>query len=863
MKNPLRKRLLRELRGEWKKYLVLFLLLSLSIGFVSGMFVANDSMEKSAEEAYEKYNIEDGHFELKDRATDSLLSEFEKTGIDIYNQFYKDLEEDFNLDGEKDATVRVFVMRDEVNLACLMSGNYPKNTDEIVIDRMHGDNNGIRVGDKIKIGGREMTVCGLVAFSDYSTLFEDNNDTMFDALTFNIASVTEECFENLDMSTVYQYSFKYNDPPATVEEQKEKSDALIEKIAVLSATGGMLDNKDEAKELNNNVEEWKKILIDAKAESEELEKRKAELEEKAATAAASGDIDLLTVVNEESTALQSDADAFLEKQNEIERAADKLKALEKYEDDINEVTDYVPEYANRAIHFAPNDFGSDKRMGEILLVILVIILGFIFAITASSTIVKESSAIGTLRASGYTKGELLRHYMTLPVLVTVAAAIFGNILGYTVFKDVVVSMYYNSYSLPAYVTRLNSEAFIKTTLYPVLIMILLNFIIIRRKLNISPLRFLRGDLGARENKKAVKLPDFGFMHRFRLRILLKNLSGYLTLFFGLLFVMVLLAFSVGMPATLSNYQSKAKDLILTDYQYILKDYEDVDGNIIITSTPSAEKYCVTSLETTSGVKVGEEVTVYGYIEGSKYVKIDGELKENEVYLSSGYADKFGLKTGDEIVLKEKYTSKKYTFKVAGIYDLPSTIAVMMPYDSFNTVFDREDGSFNGYFSENEINDIDEKYVATVITVDDTVKMAKQLDHSMGSYMDYFAVICTIAAALVMFLLTKLIIEKNTTSISMVKVLGYYNGEINSLYVGLTTVFVIISSLITAFLSILILEQIWKLFMYGFSGWFTFYMGAGDILKIIIMVIAAYIIVAFFDLRRVKKIPMTDALKNVE
>ena len=56
--------------------------------------------------------------------------------------------------------------------------------------------------------------------------------------------------------------------------------------------------------------------------------------------------------------------------------------------------------------------------------------------------------IGTLRASGYTRRELVMHYMTLPVLITLVGALIGNILGYTVFKDVCAGMYYGSYSLP-------------------------------------------------------------------------------------------------------------------------------------------------------------------------------------------------------------------------------------------------------------------------------------------------------------------------------------------------------------------------------------------------------------------------------
>ena len=62
-KNPLIKRILRELSGDWKKYLVVALFLILTIGFVSGMYVANGSMLKAAEDGKTKYKLEDGHAE--------------------------------------------------------------------------------------------------------------------------------------------------------------------------------------------------------------------------------------------------------------------------------------------------------------------------------------------------------------------------------------------------------------------------------------------------------------------------------------------------------------------------------------------------------------------------------------------------------------------------------------------------------------------------------------------------------------------------------------------------------------------------------------------------------------------------------
>ena len=125
MRNPLIKRLPRELKGDFRKYLVLFLLLTLTIGFVSGMFVANDSMLIAAADALVENNVEDGHFDLDEKPTDKLKEAIEDEGVSLYEQFYKELEEDVDGDGNPEADIRVFIVRQQVNTACLMYGKMP------------------------------------------------------------------------------------------------------------------------------------------------------------------------------------------------------------------------------------------------------------------------------------------------------------------------------------------------------------------------------------------------------------------------------------------------------------------------------------------------------------------------------------------------------------------------------------------------------------------------------------------------------------------------------------------------------------------------------------------------------------------
>lgn len=101
----------------------------------------------------------------------------------------------------------------------------------------------------------------------------------------------------------------------------------------------------------------------------------------------------------------------------------------------NYLTDFLMRQNNKAISFTREDMDGDTNSTVMMLYIMIALLAFIFALMTFSTIESEAGAIGTLRASGYTKGEIIRHYMAAPTYVFLAAAVIGNIGGYTCFVN--------------------------------------------------------------------------------------------------------------------------------------------------------------------------------------------------------------------------------------------------------------------------------------------------------------------------------------------------------------------------------------------------------------------------------------------
>ena len=128
----------------------------------------------------------------------------------------------------------------------------------------------------------------------------------------------------------------------------------------------------------------------------------------------------------------------------------------------------------------------------------------------------------------------------------------------------------------------------------------------------------------------------------------------------------------------------------------------------------------------------EDILFYGIEPDSRYVSL--KLSDDDVVISSAYASKFGLSTGDSITLKEKYEDKTYTFTVTQIYPYEASLVVFLSRDHLNDVFDLGKDMYGGYFSSSEITDIDDKYIGSVIDLDALTKMTRQMKISMGGMM---------------------------------------------------------------------------------------------------------------------------------
>lgn len=242
------------------------------------------------------------------------------------------------------------------------------------------------------------------------------------------------------------------------------------------------------------------------------------------------------------------------------------------------VTDLTDVDSNQGIGYAKDDVSGDSAMWTTLLYIIIVIMAFVFVVLTSGTIEEESAIIGTLLASGYRRRELVAHYLALPCIVGIAAAAVGNVVGFTLMSEPMRNLYYGSYSLPPYYATWSWGVFFQTTVVPVAVLVLVTLVGLLRKMGHTPLQFLRHETIKGGVKRGFALPErLSFTARFRLRVFLRNLGNFATLFVGIGFASLLLLFSLAILPTMSHYAENLHNTVVAQHQYSLKAPLELEG----------------------------------------------------------------------------------------------------------------------------------------------------------------------------------------------------------------------------------------------------------------------------------------------
>lgn len=744
MKNPLNKRIYRQIKSNPFKFFSIFLTLTILIIFSSSFFTAQQSIKYLYYKQIDDGKVEDGEFVCIDKLSNKTIKSLEDLSLNVYENFY--FEEKYN----DDKTLRVFKNRNRINISQIFDGRLANNDNEIAISANYARANKINIGDFLKIKNKKYLVTGLVSLPDYSTLLKNREDIVMDTGYFGVCLLSSKTFDKIkDKKIVYNYSY---------HDKFSKNSKVANKRL-----------KNFGKIINKN-----NLMIDG-----------------------------------------------------------------------------VTRYDNKCITYIMDDMDGDVPTMISASILLFISLAFISAVQIKNLIENESPIIGCLLASGYKKKELLKNYMAMPLFLAILASICGNFIAFTYFYKKYADVYYLSFELPKFELNTNHLTFAFTTILPIFIYLVINFFVVYFSLNHNPIDFLRKNLYKKNKISKLKLKNFSFMQKAKLRLILDNKLNFLALLFGIFLANLLLVFSLCLEPSFENYAKKMKDEMKYDHIYFVKTKDE------------KIKSDMASIVNVNLVNFDDKkIQIYGVDKNSKYDNENlNELNKYEVVISYGLAQRFNLEKNDTIKVLNSYNNKTNTLKIKKIDDKIKTLQILTNRQNLNKLIGKDSSYFNSYLSDKKL-DISKENLITEINKKD---MTKFMDHFFDHFKFVFKIVLLVSLAFYFIITSAIsttIIDKSKENISYLKIFGFKDREVVKIYINTILFLLVIFEIVLMPLLNTILKFLIKISMQKLDIFVDISIPNKIFAFAFFLSLLTFIITQIIESYKISKLDMVKELKNI-
>lgn len=836
MQKVLRKRIWRDFKSNLPRYLALSLLIILAMYLVVSLVGAAETIIRGSENADSRQCVEDGDFSLFVPMKDEEMEDLEADGVTIEPQFYMDYEID------EDHTIRIFANRDEVNRIDLVKGTLAEKGNELVVERQFAEKNDISAGDVITFGGREFTVTGIGTTPDYDNVLKSLGDTGCDCLHFGTGFVAADVYDTLRAeeksikSEEYYYAYRLNGAMT--------DDELKDRLEELEFTSGDVEDPffqeywDRTMGKKDDLTDGIQELLDGAKELKELK------------AFEDGIIEYTDGTKEAEDGSNELLDGIQELKDETDDMIDDI-----FSEDAQNLMTFVKAGDNARIQAASGDQELYRSVGTIAGAILLILISYVLSVFVVHSIDQESAVIGALYALGVKRKNLMAHYVTLPTVITFVSGLIGTLLGYSSL-GVPIQMQdcYNYYSLPDLDVIYMPYLFIYGIVVPPVISIIVNSLVIRKRLSKPVLTMIRNEQKV-GNGKDIKLGNMSFMNLFKIRQMLRESRTGFTVVFGMFVSLLLAMMSLEIYTYCANVNRDYVNDTKYEYMYTYKyPTEEVPEG-------GYEAYAKTLKKKIYGYNF--DITVMGLTENNPFFDVDLSDSSSKVAISSSIAYKYGLDVGDTLTLKDDEADKIYAFEIASVAQYAPSFMVFMPYDKALELFDEPEDYFNVVFSDHAL-DVETGRLYATTTKTDVKKAAGIFSDIMQGMILTIGGVSVLILIVVMYLMMKVMIDRSSFNIALIKIFGYRNKEVKKMYLDGNFYIITIGALISIPLTKWIMDVAYEPAFVpniacGIDKSFPFWMYLAIFAGILIL----YFIINHLLIRRIRKMVPAEVLKNRE
>ncbi len=251
------------------------------------------------------------------------------------------------------------------------------------------------------------------------------------------------------------------------------------------------------------------------------------------------------------------------------------KEFKKYIEEKYNILSYVERDNNVRYAFVKTKMDSSIIMALTLPMIIILLTSALLSIVMWRMIKTDLKQIGTLYALGYKKGEILKHYMSYPIIIGVTGGIIGTILGIFLSKplDTFMRGYFN---IPLIRENHSISYIILSPIIPLFFLSSTSLIVLLKVLKMSPVNLMKGfENKGKVNKlgKSLKLHKFKFESKFKIREITRNAGRTIILLLGIIIASMFLLMGFMSKDSMDSLLKAQRNTNQYEYNYILKNIQ--------------------------------------------------------------------------------------------------------------------------------------------------------------------------------------------------------------------------------------------------------------------------------------------------
>lgn len=414
-------------------------------------------------------------------------------------------------------------------------------------------------------------------------------------------------------------------------------------------------------------------------------------------------------------------------------------------------------------------------MSYILLCIMPLITVALISIIISRKVKNEQRIIGTLSAMGYKKGQLMRHYAGFAVLPGLIGGILTTVIS-IIAAQPMAEMGLADYEPMRVVGHLNPFIAVLGIVIPTAMYALAASLSVWKLLRRDTVLLLNGN--ADSDKKKMRRLFVGRKMSFRTKLALRSLLGNparsLVVLLGVFLGCFIMLLGQAMFDTMEYMgDTAAKEIGSFEHQYIL-------GELLEKNPYGGETLLVSSMENDEG----KAVSVIGTSHDNEYLNLKDE-NGNDVPVDSGYyitslaAYAFGWHEGDCITLYNPITLEKSEITVSGVIQNNAQKSIVSGKRLTAELTGLDETRFNCILSDKPLAIPDTK-IAQEIKASSISDQAKNMTEQMGFMLWTIIMLGVIICIAAVYVAVNMMVTESRNNISMLKVLGYRDGQINKI-----------------------------------------------------------------------------------